>query len=56
MDQDATLYEGRPRPRQHCVRRGPSSTATGHSPVPQFSEHVFSGQTAGWIKMPLGRR
>jgi len=25
MDQDATWYEGRPRPRPHCVTRGPSS-------------------------------
>jgi len=24
----------------------------GHSP--QFSAHVYCGQTAGWIKMPLG--
>jgi len=24
----------------------------GHSP--QFSSHVCCGQTAGWIKMPLG--
>ena len=24
----------------------------GHSP--QFSVHVYCGQTAGWIKMPLG--
>jgi len=22
--------------------------------VPQFSAHVYCGQTAGWIKMPLG--
>jgi len=21
---------------------------------PQFSAHVYCGQTAGWIKMPLG--
>jgi len=32
MDQDATWYDGRPRPRQHCVRCGPSSTAQGHGP------------------------
>jgi len=25
-----------------------------HSPL-QFSAHVCYGQTAGWIKMPLGR-
>ena len=22
--------------------------------LPQFSAHVYCGQTAGWIKMPLG--
>jgi len=25
MDEDATWYESRPRPRSHCVRRGPNS-------------------------------
>jgi len=27
----------------------------GHSPRPQFSDHICCGQLAGWIKMPLGR-
>ena len=32
MDQDATWYEGRPQPRRHCVRWGPSSPhGKGHS-------------------------
>jgi len=31
-DQNATWYEGRPRPGQHCVRRGPSSTPRGIAP------------------------
>jgi len=54
MDQDATSYGGRPRPRAHCARWKPSfpSTKRGHSP--QFSVHVCCGQTAAWIKMPLG--
>jgi len=26
----------------------------GAEPPPQFSAHVYCGQTAGWIKMPLG--
>jgi len=30
----------------HCIRWGPS---------PQFLAHVCYGQTAGWIKIPLGR-
>jgi len=53
MDQDATWYEGRPRPRPHCVRWGPSSSPKmAH---PQFSVHVCCGQTSKWNKMPLGR-
>ena len=34
IDQDATWYEGRPRPRPHCARWGPSSPPPkrGHSP------------------------
>jgi len=30
----------------------PAPPQKGHSP--QFSAHVCCGQTAGWIKMPLG--
>jgi len=26
----------------------------GAEPPPQFSAHVYCGQTAGWIKMTLG--
>ena len=44
VDEDATWYGGRPRPRRHCVRWGPSSPKKGH---PQFSAHVYCGQTAG---------
>jgi len=52
MHQDATWYGGRPRPRPLCATWGPSSPEKkGHSP--QFSAHVYCGQTAGWIKMPL---
>jgi len=52
MDQDTTWYGGRPRPWPHCVRCWPSPPQ-GHS-APQFPSHVFCGQLAGWIKMPLG--
>jgi len=47
---------GRPRPRQHCVRWGPSYhlLKKGAEPPPQFSTHVYCGKTAGWIKMALG--
>ena len=36
MDQDATWYGGRPRPRPHCVRWGPSSPKRGTAPPPIF--------------------
>jgi len=32
MDQDATWYGGRPRPRPHCVTWGPSSPPRGTAP------------------------
>jgi len=54
MDQDATWYSGSPRPGQHCVKCRPSSTPWEHTP--QISAHVCCGQTAGWIKMPLGTK
>ena len=55
MDQDATWYRGRPRPRRHCVRWGaiPLPQEVG-GPPPQFSAHVNCGQTTGWIKVALG--
>jgi len=34
-DQDETCHAGRPRPRPHCVRWGPSSPPKGHIP-PNF--------------------
>jgi len=53
MHQDTTWYGGRPQPRRHCVRWGPSPPPLkGHSR--QFSGHVRCGQMAAWIKMPLG--
>ena len=53
MDHDATWYKRSPRSRQHCVRCGPHPK--GAQPSPQFSAHACCGQTAGWIKMLLGR-
>ena len=51
--QDTTCYRGRLHARRHSVRRGPSVLSPkGHSP--QFSANVRYGQTARWIKMPLG--
>ena len=55
MHQDATSYEGRPRPTRHCVRCGPSYPQKKGTPTPiQLLAHVYCGQTAGWMKMPLG--
>jgi len=51
MDQDVTCYEGRPRARPFLLDGDPAPPK-GHSP--QFSVHVPCGQTAGWIKVPLG--
>ena len=53
MHEDATWYGGRPQPRRLCVRWGPSSPEK-KAQTPQFLAHVYCGQTAGWIKMPLG--
>jgi len=36
MDQDTTWYGGRPRPRTHCVRWGPSSTPLQGAQPPIF--------------------
>jgi len=69
MHQGATWYRGRPWPRRLCGtwhggRPQPKTTLywTGtHLPPPpkgsgdpQFSAHVYCGQTAAWIKVPLG--
>ena len=55
MDQDATWYGGRSRPTRHCVRCGPSyPQEKGHTHPTQFLAHVYCGQTAGWMKTPLG--
>jgi len=45
---------GRPRPKQHCVRPGPNSPPQKGGRAPQFLAHAYCGQTAGWIKRPLG--
>jgi len=54
MDQDATSYDGRSRPGQHCVRCGPSFIPRGAAF--QYSAHVCCGQTTGWIKMLFGTK
>jgi len=56
MDQDATWYGGRPRLRPHCAKWGPTSPPQNGGTALQFSAHVCCGQTAGWIKVPLGTK
>ena len=53
-DQDATWYRGRARPRRHCVRWGPSSPSPKTGAAAPYFRPMYCGQTAGWIKMPLG--
>ena len=43
MGKDATWYGSRPRPRPHCVRRGPSSPARKALAASLFSAHVYCG-------------
>jgi len=51
MHQDATWYGDRPQPRRLCVIWRPSPSPKGAEPI--ISTHVYCGQTAAWIKMPL---
>jgi len=54
MHQDATWYGGRLQPMRLCVRWGPSRPPQKWGGAPQFPAHVYCGQTAGWMKLPLG--
>jgi len=58
MDQDATWYRGIGLGPGHIVLDGDPATLTPPKKgdtAAQFLDHVYFGQTAGWIKMPLGR-
>jgi len=48
------LVWGRPWPRRLCVPWGPTSPTEKCTASIQVLAHVYCGQTAGWIKMPLG--
>jgi len=50
MDQDVTLYAGRPPPRRHCVRRGPGFPVDRGTSLPHFSDHVYCGQTVAHLR------
>jgi len=54
MDQGKTWHSGRPQPRPQSVRWGPNSYSQKGTQSPNFRPNVCCGQTAGWIKMPLG--
>jgi len=54
MDQNATWHGGSPVVPGHIVLDLDAKKG-GTAPRPQFSTHVYCGQTAGWIKMPVGR-
>jgi len=45
---------GRPWSSPHCAGWGHSSPPQKRGQSPQFSAHLYCGQTAGCIKMPLG--
>ena len=55
MHQDATWYGGRPQPRGLCVRWEPIPPKRGRSPSRIFGP-CPCGQTAAWMKMPLGTK
>jgi len=58
MDQDATWYRGIGLGPGHIVLDGDRATPTPpkkEGTAAQFLDHVYFDQTAGWIKMPLGR-
>ena len=41
-------------PSNIVLDRDPARPPPKRRQSPQFSAHVYCGQTAGWIKMPLG--
>ena len=53
MDQDETWHADMPCP-GHAVLDGDPGPPPQRGTAPQFSAHITCGQTAGWIKMPLG--
>ena len=52
MDEDATLYGGRPRGLRDIMLDG--DRARRGELGPEFLANVCCGQTAGWTQMPLG--
>jgi len=54
MHQDGICYGDGPWSRPHGASWGTSSPPKKGT-LPQFSTHLYCGQTAGWIKMPVGK-
>jgi len=54
MHQCATEYGVRPQPGDFVLDGDPDPLYPKRGRSPQFSAHVYCGQTAAWIKMPLG--
>ena len=54
MHQDSTSFGGRRQPRGDFVFDGDPALSPKRGQSPQFSAHVYCGQTAASIKMPLG--
>jgi len=46
MDEDTTWNGSRPRPRPHCVRRGPSCPRKGHNTPPLFGPCLLWPKTS----------
>ena len=54
MDQDETWHESSLDPGHIVLDADPAPRYPKRVQSPQFSAHVYCGQTATWIKMPLG--
>jgi len=55
MYEDTIWYGGRPQPRQHCVRWGPSCLSPKGAQPPNFwPMSVVAKRLDGWTKVPLG--
>jgi len=56
MDQDATLYGGKPCPGDVVLDGVAAALPHKRGTARQFSVHVYCGQAAGWMKTPLGTK
>jgi len=54
MHQDATWYGGRPRHRRLCLMGTQLPPEQRAHPLPPSLWPAYCGQTAGWMKTPLG--